>query len=61
MFTITGEEVGYKAVCFLMLYLFLRERECKQGRGRERGGQRIRSGLCANSSELDVGLQLTNP
>ena len=37
-----------------------REREHKWRRGRQRGGQRIQSRLCADSSEPDVGLKLTN-
>ena len=37
-----------------------RERERKLGRGRERGGQRIQSGLCAYSREADAGLELMN-
>ena len=48
---------------FLNVYLFLREREKGQRvsrGGTERGGQRIRSGLCAESREPDVGLKLTN-
>ena len=36
-------------------YLFLGE--CKQERG---GGQRIRGGVCADSSEPEVGLEITN-
>ena len=45
-------------------YLFGGER--KQGTGGERGtgrgtgGQRIRSGLCADSGQPDAGLELTN-
>ena len=38
-----------------------RERESEQGRGRERGGQRIRSRLCADSRQADVGLELMTP
>ena len=34
--------------------------EHKQGRGRARGGQRIRSGLHADSREPDVELELVN-
>ena len=45
-------------VLFFNVYLFLRERE--QGRGREREEQRLRSRLCADSREPDVGLELTN-
>ena len=44
----------------LNVYLFLRqrERECKQGRGRKRGRQRIQSRLHAVSTEPDVGCEL---
>ena len=35
-----------------------RERENKQGRGAERGGERIPSRLCTISVELDMGLKL---
>ena len=34
---------------FFNVYLFLGEAEHKQGSGRERGGQRIPSGLCSDS------------
>ena len=37
-----------------------RVRELKQGRGRERRGQRIQSGLSDDSREPDVGLELKN-
>ena len=37
-----------------------RERELELWRGRERGRQKIQSRLCADSSETDVGLKLTN-
>ena len=43
------------------VYLLLREGEPESGRGTERGGQRIRSGLCADSREPGAGLELTNP
>ena len=42
---------------FLNFYLFLRK---SGGGGREREGQRIQSGLCADSRQPDVGLELTN-
>ena len=44
---------------FNVFYLFLKERgkECKWGRGGERGRQRIRSGLC---TEPDAGLEPAN-
>lgn len=38
-----------------MFVLFSREREHEQVRGREKRRQRSYSGLCANSSEPDVG------
>ena len=40
--------------------MFERERELEQGRGRERGGERIQGGLRAVSTEPDVGLELRN-
>ena len=49
-----------------MFCLSLREREkervcaCTERGEAERGGQRIQSGLCTNSSEPDVGLKLRN-
>ena len=50
---------------FFNVYLFLRgrETECKQGRGRERGGDtgsKAGSRLRAVSTEPDVGLKLMN-
>ena len=47
---------------FLKLFLRIREgeREHEQERGRDREGQRIRSGICTDSPEPDAGLQLTN-
>ena len=45
------------------VYLFLKERECTRTGGGGAGGggkQRIQSGLCADSSEPDVGLELMN-
>ena len=44
------------------MFLFEREREHahEQGRGRQSGEQRIRSRLCTDSSEPDVGLKLMN-
>ena len=38
----------------------MREREREAERGREREGQRIQSRLCANSSESNAGLDLTD-
>ena len=38
-----------------------RKREKEQGvRGRERRGQRIRSGLCTDSRQPDAGFELTH-
>ena len=37
-----------------------RERDCKWGRGREKGRNRIQSRLQAVSKEPNVGLELTN-
>ena len=45
---------------FLMFIYFEREIECKQGRDSERGRERIPSSLCTVSTELDMGLKLTN-
>ena len=50
---------------FLNVYSFLREKgrahANKGGTERERGRQKIRSGLCTDSRELNAGLELTNP
>ena len=46
-----------KLQCSFKIILFIFE---SGERGRERGGQRIWSGLCADSSEPDSGLELTN-
>ena len=40
------------------LFIFERERESR--RGGEREGDRVRSSLCADSREPDVGLELTH-
>ena len=45
---------------FFNAYLCLRQSGHEWGRGRERGAQRIQSGLCADSREPDVGLELTD-
>ena len=37
-----------------------RAHEHEQGRGKERGGQRIWRGLCADIREPDAGLELMN-
>ena len=39
--------------------MFIFERE-QAGEGQREGGQRIRSGFCADSGEPYVGLELTN-
>ena len=49
-----------KKIIYMFLFIFERECVCEQGRGRERGRQRIQSRLCADSNEPDVGLRLTN-
>ena len=50
---------------FLNVYSFLREKgrahANKGGAERERGRQKIRSGLCTDSRVLNTGLELTNP
>ena len=45
---------------FLNVNFWERERACALGMGRERGGQRIQSGLHAESRELNVGFERTN-
>ena len=42
----------------IFLSLFLRQRQCEQGRGSERRRQRILRGLCTDSIKSDVGLEL---
>ena len=51
-----------KSIFFFVfnVYLFFREREHKQGRGRERGRQRIQSRLCTVSAKPSMGLQPMN-
>ena len=44
----------------MFIYLFLSEKESKQGKGRERGRERIPSRLHAVSTEPDAGLKLMN-
>ena len=41
-----------------MFDLFLRERECEWGRGRERGRLRTGTRLLADGSKPDVGLEI---
>ena len=51
-----------RTTAYLFIYLFI-DRQYEQGRGRERGRHRIRSGLQAPSyvsTEPHVGLELTN-
>ena len=50
---------GDHSFCFV-LFIFEREREHEQERGRERGGWGMQSGLCTDSREPDVGLELVN-
>ena len=45
-------------ICFIFNVYFLRE--CELGRSRERGGQRIQSGLCADGREPNAWSKLTN-
>ena len=45
---------------FLSLFIFEREIESQQGRGREREGDRVPSRLYASGAEPDVGLELRN-
>ena len=45
---------------FLSFYLFERERENEWREGRERGGNRIQRGLCADDRQPDAGLKLMN-
>ena len=45
---------------FKCLFIFEGESESEQGRGREKGRQRIQSGLCTDSGEPDAGLELMN-
>ena len=42
------------------MFIFEREGESTSRGGAERGTQRMESGLCADSREPDVGLELTN-
>ena len=46
---------------FNVYFIFERAKAERGGRGRERGNQRIQSGLCADSREPDVGLKVNNP
>ena len=45
---------------FMYFSVFIFERESTSGTGAEREGDRARSGLCADSSEPDEGLELVN-
>ena len=42
------------------MFVFERERQRESKRGRGGEGQRLRSRLCADSTEPDEGLELTN-
>ena len=42
------------------MFVHFRESESAHGEGEDRGGQSIPSGLCTDSSEPDVGLELTS-
>ena len=44
---------------FFYVYLFLRE-GARAGEVQREGGQKVQSGLCADSREPDVGLELMN-
>ena len=56
-------------ILFFLMFSFERERERERtcagtrewGKGRERRGHRMQSGVCGDSREPDVGLELTNP
>ena len=55
------EKIVVLRMIFFMFYLYiLREIEHKQGRGRQRGRERIPSRLCTVSIEPDAGLESTN-
>lgn len=47
--------------CFLKCVYFEKESVHEQGRGRQRGRQKISSRLCTVSAVPDVGLQPMNP
>ena len=47
-------------ILFFKIFIFERESEHVGRRAEREGRQRIRSGLCANSRDPDVGLELTN-
>ena len=56
-------QVDYNVLFSVFLYFFLlrkREMERQQGRGGERGRQRIQTGSAAVSAEPDAGLEPTN-
>ena len=54
------QKLKNNAIFYLFFNLFLREREHKQGRGREKSRERIQSSICTISAELNAGLKLTN-
>ena len=49
------------AVTFFSFIYFERDRDCKWGRGRERGKGGVPSRLHSASTEPNVGLQLVKP
>ena len=49
-----------QTILIFLMFIFKRERACRQGRGRERVGKRIWRELCADSREPNIGLELTN-
>ena len=52
---------GRWVLLYSILHLFiLRETRSEWGRHRERGGHRIRSGVCTDSREANVGLEHMN-
>ena len=52
--------ISETVIIFFNIHLFLRDSELEQGKGRERGTERIPSRLRAVSVEPDVGLDLAN-
>ena len=51
----------HRSLFFLMfIYLFWEREKCEQGRGRQRGRERIPSRLLTVSAEPNTGLELTN-
>ena len=50
--------IAWMNLCFCFFIFYFWERRCKEGRGRERGRERIPSRLLAASAECDAGLEL---